>query len=611
MTSQAFSVKGTAPFWRLYAFTLRKNIPVIILGTILSVMAFPVFSVTTVLRLLLRENEYGFPTAMAHGTGIGSLVVVWLISLVTIAVLSIMNLGFLHNKNGSDLFYSIPITRKALYLSRLAATFTGAVIPVLVSLLAGIAVNLFTAERSGISTLSLAAAGLMFVASTAVLSITAGMFMLFTGHTFDAVTSFLVINLGLPVLALACSGYAESTLFGMPARFNAETVFSVSPLGGMAVWLVNIVAGMDNPSEAFGAFFWVGAIWLLLGAGILAVSLSFAKRRRSEAAGEAYANPLLPVFLQILISVLAAFIFGELFSTFVSFGLIYYFFAVIGSLLASVLIGAIIRRGFKKVAADLAVGGIAAGLVLLFGMILTTGGFGYETRVPKAESIQSATFSCKTYSEQELSSTAFEQPEELERLTALHRAIIQKNRTAWSLLNGRQTDSSYEIYEYDVEEYADYGVYLDFEVTYLLKNGNCVTREYNVSARGLSKEIAAVRTSKNYMNRYSLIAVTKQDRYTVELMGKETDISGSITFDEAQKILDTFAAEMRSGKKADADGLTLYLGENLYICDSDEASLSRSLYSENQINTLYIPLNYTETLAALRACGFNVDEALQ
>lgn len=512
-------------------------------------MAFPVFSVTTVLRLLLRVNEQGFPAAIAHGTGIGSLVVVWLISLVMIAVLSIMNLGFLHNKNGSDLFYSIPITRKALYLSRLAATFTGAVIPVLVSLLAGIAANLLIAERSGISTLSLAAAGLMFVASTAVLSITAGMFMLFTGHTFDAVTSFLVINIGLPVLALACSGYAESTLFGMSDRFNAETVFSVSPLGGMAVWLVNTVAGMDSPSEAFGAFFWVGAVWLLLSAAILAVSLSFAKRRRSEAAGEAYANPLLPVFLQILISVLAAFIFGELFSTFVSFGLIYYFFAVIGSLLASVLIGAIIRRGFKKVAADLAVGGIAAGLVLLFGMILTTGGFGYEMRVPKAESIQSATFSCETFSEQELSSTLFEQPEELERLTALHRAIIQKNRTAWSLLNGRQTDSSYEIYEYDAEEYADYGVYLDFEVTYLLKNGDCVTRQYNVPARGLSKEIAAVRSSKNYMNRYSLVAEPEQDRYTVRLIRGATDISSSTTLDEAQKILDTYAAEMRSGKK--------------------------------------------------------------
>ena len=606
MTSQAFSVKGTAPFWRLYTFTLRKNIPVIILGTILSVMAFPVFSVTTVLRLLLRVNEQGFPAAMAHGTGIGSLVVVWLISLVMIAVLSIMNLGFLHNKNGSDLFYSIPITRKALYLSRLAATFTGAVIPVLVSLLAGIAANLLIAERSGISTLSLAAAGLMFVASTAVLSITAGMFMLFTGHTFDAVTSFLVINIGLPVLALACSGYAESTLFGMSDRFNAETVFSVSPLGGMAVWLVNTVAGMDSPSEAFGAFFWVGAVWLLLGAAILAVSLSFAKRRRSEAAGEAYANPLLPVFLQILISVLAAFIFGELFSTFVSFGLIYYFFAVIGSLLASVLIGAIIRRGFKKVAADLAVGGIAAGLVLLFGMILTTGGFGYETRVPKAESIQSATFSCKTFSEQELSSTVFEQPEELERLTALHRAIIQKNRTAWSLLNGRQTDSSYEIYEYAAEEYADYGVYLDFEVTYLLKNGNCLTREYNVPARGLSKEIAAVRSSKNYMNRYSLVAEPEQDRYTVRLMDGGTDISSSITLDEAQKILDTYAAEMRSGKKEDSDCFQLYF-EDLYISDSGEGQSSYP----RRVNNLSIPLNFTETLAALRACGFNVDEALQ
>lgn len=606
MTSQAFSVKGTAPFWQLYTFTLRKNIPVIILGTILSVMAFPVFSVTTVLRLLLRVNEQGFPAAMAHGTGIGSLVVVWLISLVMIAVLSIMNLGFLHNKNGSDLFYSIPITRKALYLSRLAATFTGAVIPVLVSLLAGIAANLLIAERSGISTLSLAAAGLMFVASTAVLSITAGMFMLFTGHTFDAVTSFLVINIGLPVLALACSGYAESTLFGMSDRFNAETVFSVSPLGGMAVWLVNTVAGMDSPSEAFGAFFWVGAVWLLLSAAILAVSLSFAKRRRSEAAGEAYANPLLPVFLQILISVLAAFIFGELFSTFLSFGLIYYFFAVIGSLLASVLIGAIIRRGFKKVAADLAVGGIAAGLVLLFGMILTTGGFGYEMRVPKAESIQSATFSCKTFSEQELSSTVFEQPEELERLTALHRAIIQKNRTAWSLLNGRQTDSSYEIYEYDAEEYADYGVYLDFEVTYLLKNGNCLTREYNVPARGLSKEIAAVRSSKNYMNRYSLVAEPEQDRYTVRLIRGATDISSITTLDEAQKILDTYAAEMRSGKKEDSDCFQLYF-EDLYISDSGEGQSSYP----HRVNNLSIPLNFTETLAALRACGFNVDEALQ
>lgn len=96
MMSNSLSAKKSSPFKQMVAFTLGKNKAIIILGCVLSLLVMPVFPLCIASNL--EEELSGF---MGDYIIIG-LAIGWGISAALTALLTLINMNFMHNKNASD-----------------------------------------------------------------------------------------------------------------------------------------------------------------------------------------------------------------------------------------------------------------------------------------------------------------------------------------------------------------------------------------------------------------------------------------------------------------------------------------------------------------------------
>lgn len=609
MTSATSSVKPASPFWRMLVFTLKKNRAIILLGSIVSLLAIPVLPVTTYIKDGLISTENFIITTDEDSLMTGCLALVWAINLLMVAVLGATNLNFLHHKSGSDLFHALPMTRKQLYLSRLTATVIGAMIPAAVSMVSGWSLAVLTFGASHIPLHTLLRALFFYLLSTIIVSIMVGLFMLLTGHTFDAVLSFFGINLGLPVLLLSCGSYADNNLFGITdTTLEHLAPWNLSPIGTLGAHLINLINTLFSPTVTFTD--WVSIeliVWCLLSGGLLFFSLLFATRRRSEKAGEAYAHPILPTALQLLIAILVAFAAGEIFSLLDSFTLSYYIFAVIGALLSAVLLGAIIRRGFKGFKKDLLTGGIAGTLAICFGISIMTGWFGFETRVPAAADIKKAVVSYN-YGVSNLTDSHFTKAEDLEHLTKLHQAIIDKNGPYYySLLTGRRYRN-----EFGESEDLTRANYARMEVTYTLKNGQTMERSYHFYDKPLTDALRPVLQSKDFLNCYTLTEIMKgahavqMDYYSADGEWNVVNMP-AITLEQAQTILAAYRTDIQSGTLDGTNAFYLNVNDILILDTTEEM---RSLVEERDGFSLSLNHSFTNTIRILENFGFNMEPIL-
>lgn len=609
MTSATSSVKPASPFWKMLVFTLKKNRAIILLGSIVSLLAIPVLPVTTYIKDGLISTENFIITTDEDSLMTGCLALVWAINLLMVAVLGATNLNFLHHKNGSDLFHALPMTRKQLYLSRLTATVIGAMIPAAVSMVSGWSLAVLTFGASHIPLHTLLRVLLFYLLSTIIVSIMVGLFMLLTGHTFDAVLSFFGINLGLPILLLSCGGYAQSNLFGITdTTLEHLAPWNLSPIGTLGAHLINLISTLFSPTVTFTDWISIELIvWCLLSGGLLFFSLLFATRRRSEKAGEAYAHPILPTALQLLIAILVAFAAGEIFSLLDSFTLSYYIFAVIGALLSAVLLGAIIRRGFKGFKKDLLTGGIAGTLAICFGISIMTGWFGFETRVPAVADIKEAVV-FYNYGVSNLTDSHFTKAEDLEHLTKLHQAIIDKNGPYYySLLTGRRYRN-----EFGESEDLTRANYARMEVTYTLKNGQTMERSYHFYDKPLTDALRPVLQSKDFLNCYTL-SQTAQGKHAVQMDYYSADGEWNvvnmpaITLEQAQTILAAYRTDIQSGTLDGTNAFYLHVNDILILDTTEEM---RSLVEERDGFSLSLNHSFTNTIRILEGFGFNMEPIL-
>ncbi len=602
MTLTASSGKTLNPFFKMLFFTLKKNRAVILLGSIVSLLAMPTLQLTTYI-----DSENYSPD---NDIIIVGLALVWIISLLMIAILSVINLGFLHSKKGSDVFLSLPLTRKELYLSRLCATIIGSFIPTVIATITSAITVYVTVGTEHLPIITPLRCLLFYFLSSIIVSILVNAFMLLTGHTFDAVLSFLGINLGLPILLLSCGNYAQANLFGISSiTLERLAPWNLSPIGTLGVFFASLTESLFSPVAPFSS--WLSTeiiVWLVLSIGILLGSLYFATHRKSEKAEESYAHPILPTALQLLIAVLVSFAAGEIFSLFDSFTLIYYIFATIGAMLAAVLLGAIIRRGFKGFKKDLLIGGCAATLTIIFGVSIMTGWFGFETRVPKVDDIKQAVVNYD-YGATNLSDSLFTKTEDLENLTELHEAIIDINGPAYySATTGRRYNNEFDE-NYDTTN----ANYAQLNIDYQLKNGQIITRSYSFYDKPLKNWLDPIMQSESFMNRYIVIEKSKVSHssyieYYNETEGYWESAHGpELNLEQAKILISAYRKDIQNGVST-SNTFNLSV-QDIIILEEDEI-LTSYLDHTNDF-TIYLNSSFENSLKVLKEFGFELDTALK
>jgi hypothetical protein len=304
--------------------------------------------------------------------------------------------------------------------------------------------------------------------------------------------------------------------------------------------------------------------WVVFSIVLLAVTLLYYRRRKSECAENPFSFPVARGLVRSLMTVGGSLGLGLVLGTLLDSNLLYLVGLVLGAVVAHTVYQAVITRGFRRFWVTI------PALVVTFALIggglytLYTGGAGYVSRIPDAGSVELAEFTLpdipgdeskecylanSTYGELGLfganvelvgnAALRFREQGEVERLAELHQTAVDK----------------YPGPYLPFEKEEDYNVSRAFTVTYELKNGGELKRSYNLPIYKEDKELlsalAQVQKSKTIQSsspfystqpkRVSSVAVY---RTTSEY---EYDASNDqLTQEEKEKIWTTFVSELNS-----------------------------------------------------------------
>lgn len=427
------------PALNMFLFTLRKNFGLTAIASVLALLISPflVLSIInqyfdanpTSLIYSLSEDFYAFAAVLAVG------------ACIFMIVLTLINFNFLYKKNASDAFHSMPLTRNELLLSRFFANYICSIIPVFLSFLGFFFIGL--SPRITLDFGVLASSFLYFAFMLLFCSAFTAIFAVCAGSAFDAVASFTVFNIGLPIIFIIineqCANYvgwypSNDIIFGYSSTLKYTNPFLYS--------IYRFASSMaSEEQQLFSVGFCI--VIALLTVTLLAISCLLYNKRKSESAGQAFAFLLMPMLIGFIISVLGCYALSYIFS-FDSFGNnIITLWGVVGAFIGSVLYSAITNRGFKK---------FKSGIIIAIASLLTVTAVsaaiklditGFEKYVPKESEIKSSVI---TYRGMDV------EVANPHTTTALHNAIVS-----------------------NLDEDSDYNRLI---IKYNLKNGKTVTRLY-------------------------------------------------------------------------------------------------------------------------------------
>ena len=379
--------------------------------------------------------------------------------------------SFLYSAKNSGMIASLPVKRESVFVT---CYLTG-LVPLL----------LIEALTAGISVLAVRSSGLLdsayiwkwlwMVSSCTVAFYGIAVFSaMLTGSTVIMPLMYIALNL-LGYLAHAGIGTTlEALLYGFQFR-ESEFFTRLSPPVGLGTVSVDVPL-FGEPAVRNGELF---GVYLIAGLVLSVLALPLYKKRRMESAGDTVAIKVLkPVFKYVmalggaclLASAIYAMSLDGSFHGSVSGGAVILCLVLggfIGYFAAEMLLNKTVRvfRGHWK-------GFIFFSLSLLAAaLFIETDVFGYEKRVPDSAEVESVAVEYG-------GETIFKEPENIEKVTAAHRQIIESKAV-----------NEESFYDYDA-----------LGLIYTLKNGSVLSRSYEISRNVLGEVNPCLTALEEFIN---------------------------------------------------------------------------------------------------------------
>lgn len=484
MISTVFSHRRVLEFRETFFWSLKKQLPVMILLAVLMFLLVPMMLMISVphwieqqtaaiqgaaaakslvpLKDVLSSNYTSFMISYAP---IASTIMV----LIFAPVLCVIQFGYMHKKRSVDFFHALPVGRVSMLLGRWCAGIAVLFVPLMLNFLIvsmvggsyGIAVTVSSALpwKQMLWVMLLGAAAFTSCVFFAVCS----------GTMFDTAVSVIGVNAGYPLLLFCSFTVANMVLpgadVGLGGRIGILTAFA--PFAAA-------FAPFIGAERSAGFLAW----WLVLTAVMLAGAVWLYGRRKSETAEDTFAFQLPKIVIRFLVTGMAGIGFGLVLS---STGKNAFLIGVVaGSLIAHVIIQAVYARGFKNMVKSLRWYAVFAVCFAAFYGVLATGMFGYDTRVPDISQVESVSVETGIAAENRGSlpgSNAYYAPagpdEVRHELTPL---LTQKDNILAVMEAQKRIVALYrsESFPYRLRDTRGE----NFTITYHLKNGGTMTRSY-------------------------------------------------------------------------------------------------------------------------------------
>lgn len=569
----------------LYFVILFFSVPFIILVDDFNRLAERYINTDLVSPLLFRSDYILIPLLLAT---------------VVPTVVAALIFNNVHSGKQSIFVHGLPVNRGANYVSSILAAFVLMAIPVVLN--AGILLIMsFTDYGQLISSwsviywlfINLSILFIMFSVS----SFTA--FLTGNAAAHIAINAFLHI---IPLLvALAIALISDIFLFGFVQsdNFVANEILENTPI----VWLfaktmslyrgeINLFAEVQMWAYLFGA-----AVVYILG-------FLLYKNRKIEAAGDVAAFKLFKPILKYATTTAAAVcIFGIM--TSMNIGAIAIF--VVASITTAIVFFAcemLIRKSFKVFGTYKGYIGFAVFCAVFISFFAYTGVFGYETRIPAAEDIESAAVSTNW---------------NVEKCTVADKALIEETRKIHEKLTEdipTTTDTSS-------------GVYRNLRIMYKLTNGKTLERLYLVSEDTAKSAMTKMYESTEYKLKATEIAnlnIENIDKLVLSVLNPSFNYNFALN-DDASELMENIKKDVESLGYEELEYGQNMLGFQVNIDCSYLENLEKKIFKslgENQqelmrpedieyaIKNFSIELNsnFKNTYAFLKERGY-YDEAIQ
>lgn len=456
------------PFWNMIGFTTRKNIGIIIVLCIASLIYYPGSFIVEYENILV-STENNVNNYLIENFGVA----VTVFSAIIAVLFNMLNFNFLYKKSSSDVFHAFPLTRSELLISRL---FSGLVATFIPTLLCYLSFGILLALNSWMGTFyALFCYFIHTILTVLVCSSFSMIFVICAGSSFDLSISLVGGNLALLAVGWIFESILDETLIGFNGYHTSDVIYNLSPpyFCGVGVSNIDKIIELGYIKSSFIEFLIRSIIYIV---SFTVISLLLYNRRKAEKGETAYAYKFMYLICSLLAGICGGYILGMIFTGNIT-DVGFWFFAVVGCLLTSVIYGTVTNRGFKGVWQSVLMGVLSAIVLISVAVIGITGGFGYTTRIPDEDKIKTA--SVYVFNEE----IPFENPQQI---LDLHKAIINKNATDYeTAYNEYNSLSSYnESIKYDQSE--------NVKFYYELENGKMMSRNFTVYSPIIAKELLKI-----------------------------------------------------------------------------------------------------------------------
>ncbi len=342
---------------------------------------------------------------------------VFYINAVFTIIYTIKIYSYLHDKRKADMYGALPISRRTFFVAKTVSAYLLSIVPTyfFLGIIAVISLAFgqpLVTEVTGIYVQLLlgAIASISFYALLAVCC----------GTTPNTVLSFIAVNLAYPVAALFIKGTIKAFFIGLPAsRYNDSFVMKA----------LNPLAAYTGGNVIY---------WILFTAACLALGIWLVKKRRAECAQTSFAYYLPVYIVKLLVAFIIGMFLGVLFASLNVFALPYIAFIFgfsLGSMPAYVIAHLIFYKEIRTLPKTLiAFGGMCVTVAALMG-VCHFDVLGYSRYVPKDDEIASAGYidmekcyqagSESVYALADMAADDFEQPYQINKITAFHRSVVE------------------------------------------------------------------------------------------------------------------------------------------------------------------------------------------
>lgn len=483
-----------------YRSKIAENKKLFIVNIILQLIGLPLIAAMIIYIKHLTEteqNEFLYEFGAESIIAVSGIAI--FLSILSGIVIALFSYRYLYTKSLVDMNYSLPLTSKQRFFADYLAGLTMYIAPAFAA--AAISLIILGIGSSFVD-MSEFWNNFSFILSIGFIVIV-GMLMLYTltvfttsicGATFEAVFAVIATNIIIPAtVAVAFFTVANSAAyygFTEASLYYGKALTTTSPVGNL-VFMYTYMDKYYIDTEACASMYirWLIPVLLIIAVYLFGAMLLY-NRRKAESVSKPYVYKGYYYTLVTLsvFCILSEFIVNEtnIAAGLIICGIIYF------------LLEVITKRGFRKFWVSVLRYAATVAAVFVFCRISDlTYGFGICNYVPKANSVSSVELYLygQTYGFDRMIS--FKDSDVINETVEFHEDLIDIYKNSEEYIDNAKKISWKELGEYSDKTYADNDdVYID--VTYNMKNGSTVIREYCISSDYIGELCTAIMLSDEF-----------------------------------------------------------------------------------------------------------------